>query len=56
MINILKSNNITVQLIKVPAHTGITGNELADYWAKYGALELNKMNLILVLYQVMKYH
>ena len=25
-----------VRLVKVPAHEGYTGNELADWWAKYG--------------------
>ena len=23
-------------MVKIPAHKGITGNELADHWAKHG--------------------
>ena len=26
----------TIRIVKIPAHKGITGNELADYWAKHG--------------------
>ena len=26
-----------VRIVKVPAHEGLTGNELADFWVKVGA-------------------
>ena len=36
IIDFLNSNNKKVILVKVAAHVGHTGNELADWWAKYG--------------------
>ena len=38
-----------VRIVKIPAHVGKTGNEIADYWAKYGAttaLEIDKDGII----------
>ena len=35
--HILDCNGKDIRVVKVPAHQGITGNELADYWAKTGA-------------------
>ena len=33
----MKMYNKNIRIVKIPAHSGFTGNELADYWAKYGA-------------------
>ena len=34
--NFLKQYNKIVRIFEIPAHIRITGNELADYWAKHG--------------------
>ena len=36
-IQLFNDNGIGVRLIKIPAHEGWVGNELADWYAKYGA-------------------
>ena len=35
--NRLNQNGKQVRIVKIPAHKGFTGNELADFWAKVGA-------------------
>ena len=34
----LNKNGKCVRIVKIPAHKGYTGNEIADYWAKNGAM------------------
>ena len=43
-INLLNNYNKKVILVKVAAHVGHTGNELADWWARYGYYVACKQN------------
>ena len=43
--NKIKEYGKIVRIVKIPAHKGHTGNEIADFWAKYGAetaIEMDK--------------
>ena len=40
----LKKYGKTIRMVKIPAHSGYTGNELADYWAKYASRHARKID------------
>ena len=44
IIHNIQEYDVNVRLIKIPAHEGWLGNELADRWAKYGSWIAMKMD------------